>query len=67
MLLLTATRGLLNQAEPLLPPAAVAEKGERNENLRVAEIADTNHYSITMGAGAARVAAHIDTFIAGLD
>lgn len=66
MLLLTAPRGLLNQAEPLLPAAAVAAKAAANDNLRCAEIADTNHYSIVMGAGAARVAAHIETFIAGL-
>lgn len=66
MLLLTAPRGLLNQDQPLLPSAAVAEKVMRNDNLTHAEITDTNHYSITLGGGAARVAAHIDTFIAGL-
>jgi pimeloyl-ACP methyl ester carboxylesterase len=67
MLLLTAPRGLLNQAKPLLPPAAVAQAQARNDNLRCAEIEDTNHYSITLGAGAARVAGHIDAFIAGLE
>jgi len=67
MLLLTAPRGLLNQPKPLLPPKAVAEKVAAIENLECAEIGDTNHYSITLGAGAARVAAHIDEFIAGLN
>jgi len=67
MLLLTAPRGLLNQPKPLLPTAAVEEKLAHNKNLSRAEISDTNHYSITLGAGAARVAQHIEAFIAGLN
>ncbi len=67
MLLLTAPRGLLNQPEPLLPTAAIAEKLAHNKNLSCAEISDTNHYSITMGAGAGRVAEHIEAFIARLN
>ena len=66
MLLLTAPRGLMNQAQPLLPPAAVADKVAKNPQLRHLEIADTNHYSIVTGSGRARVAAAIDTFVAGL-
>ncbi len=66
MLLLTATRGLLNQPEPLLPRDAVAVKRAQNDNLQCAEITDTNHYSITLGAGASRVAQKIELFISGL-
>ncbi|MGR9089344.1 MAG: alpha/beta hydrolase [Gammaproteobacteria bacterium] len=65
-LLLTAPRGLMNQPQPLLPPAAVAEKQAVNANLDVIEIADTNHYSITLGAGAGRVAAAVETFVGNL-
>lgn len=66
-LLLTAPRGLMNQAQPLLPAAAVAAKDAANANLEVSEITDTNHYSITLGAGAPRVAAAIAAFVAKLD
>lgn len=66
MLLLTASRGLLNQPEPLLRRHAVAAKQAQNDNLQCAEITDTNHYSITLGSGASRVAAKIESFIAGL-
>ena len=65
-LLLTAPRGLMNQPQPLLPAAAVAAKDAANAHLEVREIADTNHYSITLGAGAARVAAAIETFVGKL-
>ncbi len=64
MLLLTAPRGLLNQAQPLLPPAAVADKCARNPSLRHVVIEDTNHYSIVTGSGAERVAREIDEFVA---
>jgi len=67
MLLLTATRGLLNQPEPLLPSHAVAAKTAQNKNLQYAKITDTNHYSITLGAGASRVAEKIESFIAQLN
>mgnify|MGYP000321151877 CR=1 FL=1 len=65
-LLRTAPRGLMNQPQPLLSPAAVAAKNAANAHLDVVEIADTNHYSITLGAGAARVAAAIETFVESL-
>lgn len=65
-LLLTAPRGLLNQPQPLLPPAAVAEKCARNPRLRHRVIEDTNHYSIVTGAGAPRVAGEIDAFVQAL-
>ena len=65
-LLLTAPRGLMNQPQPLLPSAAVAVKQAANAHLEVIEIADTNHYSITLGAGAGRVAAAVETFVGNL-
>jgi pimeloyl-ACP methyl ester carboxylesterase len=60
MLLLTAPRGLLNQPEPLLPKALVDATRARLPRLQWKEIPDTNHYTITMGSGAAAVAAEID-------
>ena len=66
MLLLTAPRGLLNQPQPLLPAAAVADKCARIPNLAHREIADTNHYSILTGSGRTAVAAEIDRFVAAL-
>lgn len=66
MLLLTAPRGLLNQPQPLLPAAAVADKCARIAHLEHREIADTNHYSIITGSGRAAVAAEIDRFVAAL-
>ena len=66
MLLLTAPRGLLNQPQPLLPPAAVADKCARIPHLEHREIADTNHYSIITGSGRTRVAAEIERFVAAL-
>lgn len=62
MLLLTAVRGLLNQPEPLMPVAAVRAKVDALPNLAWHEIPDTNHYSITLGAGAAPLADAIATF-----
>ncbi len=62
MLLLTAVRGLLNQPEPLMPVAEVAAKAAALPQLVWHEIADTNHYSITLGRGAAMVAAHLAAF-----
>lgn len=63
MLLVTAPRGLLNQAQPLLPLSAVADKCARLPQLLHQEIADTNHYSIVTGSGRAPLAAAIDRFI----
>lgn len=66
MLLLTAERGLLNQPQPLLPLAAVADKVTRIPHLRHVEIPGTNHYSIVTGSGRSRVAREIDAFVAAL-
>ncbi|MGH8597042.1 MAG: alpha/beta fold hydrolase [Gammaproteobacteria bacterium] len=66
MVLLTAPRGLLNQAQPLLPLTAVADKCARLPNLTHVEIADTNHYSIMTGSGRFEVARQIDAFIQAL-
>jgi hypothetical protein len=62
MILLTVTRGLLNQPEPLLPRGLVDQVRARVPALARREIADTNHYTITMGGGAPAVAAEIDRF-----
>lgn len=61
-LLVTAVRGLLNQPEPLMPVAAVQARCAANPALRWRELPDTNHYSITLGAGAAPLAAEIAAF-----
>lgn len=66
MRLLTAERGLLNQPDPLLPLAAVADKVARNPHLTHYEIPGTNHYTIVTGCGGVVVAGEIDRFVAGL-
>ncbi|MEX2481752.1 MAG: alpha/beta hydrolase [Gammaproteobacteria bacterium] len=65
MLVLTAVRGLLNQPEPLMPVAAVKAKLAAIDHLEWCEIPDTNHYSITLGNGAAAVAEAITAFSTG--
>jgi len=62
MLMLTAVRGLLNQPDPLMPVAAVKAKVDAIAHLSWQEIADTNHYSITLGHGASAVAKAITEF-----
>ena len=62
--LVTAARGFLNQAEPLMPVSAVQAKCAINPALRWRELPDTNHYSITLGSGAAPLAAEIAAFAA---
>ena len=62
-LLLTAPRGLLNQEQPLLPVAAVADAEKRNAHVSVQEISDTNHYSILTGSGARPVAEAVKAFL----
>ncbi len=62
MLMLTAVRGLLNQPDPLMPVAAVKAKAAALPNLDWQEIPGTNHYTITLGAGAAATAAAIAAF-----
>ncbi|MEQ8660996.1 MAG: alpha/beta hydrolase [Gammaproteobacteria bacterium] len=64
MLMLTAERGLLNQPEPLMRRAAVEAKVAALAQLAWQEFAGTNHYSITLGAGAARTARAIHDFAA---
>lgn len=66
MILLTAPRGLMNQPQPLLPRAAIAEKCAKLPNLEHVEIADTNHYSIMTGIGRMQVAKEINAFMARL-
>lgn len=63
LLLLTAPRGLLNQPQPLLPAAAVAERCARLPQLEHLEIADTNHYTIVTGSGRKPTAVAIDRFV----
>lgn len=65
-LMLTAPRGLLNQAQPLLPVTAVNEAEARNDHLTVQQIEDTNHYSILTGSGAGPVANAVKHFLARL-
>ncbi|MEM7465520.1 MAG: alpha/beta hydrolase [Pseudomonadota bacterium] len=65
-LLLTAPRGLLNQAKPLLPNEAVRQAAARNSHVTAKEVADTNHYSILTGSGAAPMAESIKAFLARL-
>ncbi len=62
MLLVTAVRGLLNQPEPLMPVTAVRAKVAAMPNLEWLEIPDTNHYSITLGVGAAPLAEALAAF-----
>jgi pimeloyl-ACP methyl ester carboxylesterase len=58
--LLRATRGLLNQPEPLLPDALVDPWRERLPQLSVETVDDTNHYTLMFGArGAARIVAAV--------
>ncbi len=66
MLLLRAERGLLDQAEPLLPSVSVAEKVAAIAHLEDRLIADTNHYTIVLGSGAARTAEAISEFVNAL-
>jgi pimeloyl-ACP methyl ester carboxylesterase len=65
MLLLTATRGLLNQPQPLMPLRLVREKCAQQPRLRHVEVPGTNHYTIVTGSGNLRVAREIDAFVAG--
>lgn len=62
MLLLTAERGLLDQPEPLMRRSAVQAKVTAIDHLDWRELEGTNHYSITLGNGAARTAAAIASF-----
>ncbi len=62
MLLLTAERGLLNQQKPMLPIPTVKEKLRVLEHLQWKEIAETNHYSITLSTGVLPVSKAIRDF-----
>ena len=66
VLLLTASRGLLNQPGSMLPVPRVQDALARNANLRHVEVTDTNHYTIALGSGAARVAGYIEEFSAAV-
>ncbi|HVT64565.1 MAG TPA: alpha/beta hydrolase [Mycobacteriales bacterium] len=57
MRLIRATRGLLNQPEPLLPDALVDPWREKLPQLEVETVDDTNHYSVMFGdRGVERIA-----------
>jgi pimeloyl-ACP methyl ester carboxylesterase len=49
MRLIRATRGLLNQPEPLLPDALVDPWREKLPQLEVETVDDTNHYTVMFG------------------
>lgn len=46
MLILRATRGILNQAEPRIPTAQAEAFASGRSHVRVLEVPDTNHFSI---------------------
>ncbi|RYB91057.1 alpha/beta hydrolase [Nocardioides oleivorans] len=52
--LLVAPRGMLDQAGGMLPEAAVATARAESERLTVAEVPDTNHYTVLVGDTAAQ-------------
>jgi pimeloyl-ACP methyl ester carboxylesterase len=58
-LLLYAPRNLMDEEPGMQPPAVVAEWAERIPALRTEPVEDVNHYTVLMGAGAARVAARL--------
>lgn len=64
MLLVTATRGILNEQTPLLPESLVKSTAKRIPALQLQTIEDTNHYSVLMGRGVSRLARNILSFCA---
>lgn len=55
--MLRAVRGLQNNPEPMVPPrSAAAWAAGAPDRRTAAEVPDTNHYTITLGAGAGAVA-----------
>jgi pimeloyl-ACP methyl ester carboxylesterase len=57
--LLRAPRGLLNDDNPLIPRAVLEAFAAAHPSAAVEEVPGVNHYTITLGAGAATVAAAI--------
>jgi lipase len=57
---LHAPRGLLDEVPPLYPDAVLRDGLALVPRARLHEVADVNHYTIVLGAGAARVATVID-------
>lgn len=57
VVLLTAERGILDQAEPLYGPEALAELREQLPRMRIQIVPGVNHYTIGMSARGARVVA----------
>jgi lipase len=55
--LLTAPRGLLNEAPGLYPPAQIAEWKAKLPDLTITEVPDLNHYMIVMGERGAQAVA----------
>lgn len=66
MLLVRATRGLLNQPVPLLPDELVAAFTQRLPQLSTQTIEDTNHYTVLMGRGAKVLSGLIHNFCRGI-
>jgi lipase len=63
--MLRAPRGLQNDPTPMIPAAlAAAWAAAAPDQRRVQEVADVNHYTIVMGAGAPRVASTIAAALA---
>lgn len=58
--LLTSPRGLFDEVPPLYDAKWVQEWSERTPGLVIEEVADTNHYTVLLGAGIPRVAAAIE-------
>ena len=55
--LLRAARGLQDGPDPMVPSASAAEWAAADRGRReVVDVADTNHYTITLGSGAGTVA-----------
>lgn len=62
MLLVRATRGLLNEPTPLLPMELVTAVLQKAPSLEVQTLEDTNHYTILMGRGVQSLARAIVKF-----
>jgi lipase len=61
--LLRAPRGLLDDENPLIPARVRDAFVDARPDARVDEVHGVNHYTITLGSGAGRVAAAIDAAI----
>ena len=64
-MLLTSPRGLFDEVPPLYDAQWIQEWSRRAPGLAIEEVADTNHYTILLGAGIPRVAAAIESMARG--